>query len=125
MVNVLHIIGSLNPGGAEILLTDVCRHVNGTIKSPYKFRVNVISNKRGNLLEGLMSYGTKVNIISRKGLDLRFILSLRKYILKENINIVHAHSGLQALHAILASLFLDVKIVLKLHGHSLYKQKFL
>ena len=124
-MKILHIIGALSPGGAEVLLADLCKNVNRGISLSGSIKVEVIANRTGVLEEELKKHGVKVTIISRKGFDVKFIRKLRNYVIENQVDVIHSHSGLNSIHAVIASSFMGVKNVLTVHGHSLYNYRFL
>jgi glycosyltransferase involved in cell wall biosynthesis len=119
MIKVLHLIGSLGRGGAEVLLSDLCNNSNGTIA------LQVVSTKGGSLERGIEDSNAGLKIIPSKGLHVRFILKLRRFLLENEIEIVHVHSGFFCIHALLAVLLTDIKIVVTLHNYRLNTQKML
>lgn len=124
MKNILHIIGSLDPGGAEILLLDICNNIRKTNVGK-DLNIQILAKKSGKLIEAFKETKNDVSIMYRNKFDLLYIFKLRKFILDREIQIVHIHSGINFLFVYLATLFLDVKTVLTVHGHSLNKYKFL
>src|ERR1035437_6986241 len=65
-----------------------------------------------------------IRLFKRKlPIDFSVIFKLRKLLISEKIDIIHTHSDVVAVHAYLASVFLNTKIVLSFHGNT-YSNKF-
>lgn len=109
-MKITHIISSFKAGGAEVLLLDLCKHLNG------KLDIAIITLRGGELEEEFKKINVPVTMIQRKGIDLKFIKRLRGYIKENNIDIIHTHQLIDALHAIIASRNYDIKIVLTVHS---------
>lgn len=113
MKNLLHITGTLNRGGIEILLLDVAR--NRSFFTNYC--LHIISSKGGALEKDFEKTLSEYKLIKRRfKIDLQFIYQLRKYIIKKNISVIHVHEQVIALHIIIATLFLPTKKVFSAHG---------
>ncbi len=86
--NVLHVIHSLDVGGAEKLVVDLAEETNNQ-----QFNVMICClDKIGKLGEDLLSKGvTVVSLGRRPGIDVKLICCLRKLYHDKEIDIVHAH----------------------------------
>lgn len=121
---VLHVLGSLNTGGAENLVLDMARHVCGLEDPQVEFHLVYM---HGSLPErvGLFSeafVGRMVHIPCGKGLasTFKFIRALSKYIKVNGIGEIHCHNNVDAYWAYFASVFTQVgKITLSVHGLNL------
>lgn len=113
MLKILHILDSLNRGGAEILALDVCRNARAN-----GLEVSFAATGGGALEEDFAASGVKFFRLQRRlPLDPALILKLRKIINTEKIKIVHAHQAVEALHAYLAISGTGAKLVLTFHGY--------
>lgn len=121
-MKVLHILGSLNIGGAENLIANLLETAN-TTESPYKYSVVYMHKSNNKRVELFTGNATNVTLIEcNKGLKstLKFIKALRKHIVKNNIDIIHCHNNIDAYWAYLASINTKVKkVVLTIHGLNL------
>jgi len=111
-MKVLHILDSLNRGGAEVLALDVCRNAcaNG-------LDLSFAATGGGNLEADFKNSGVKFYRLQRHlPLDFSLILKLRKIIQTQQIKVVHAHQAVEALHAFFAARGTNAKLVLTFHG---------
>ena len=112
MVRVLHILDSLNRGGAETMELDLCRAAaaNG-------LDLTFVATGGGELESEFRSSGVDfIRLKRRLPVDLRLAVELRRIIKERNIGVVHSHQPVEALHLYLATRRLKVKRVLTLHG---------
>ncbi len=112
MIKVLHILDSLNRGGAETMELDLCRNAaaNG-------LDLTFVATGGGDLEQEFRNSGVDFIRLSRKlPVDLGLASQLRKIIKERNVNVVHSHQPVEALHLYLATRGADVKRVLTLHG---------
>lgn len=111
-MKVLHILDSLNRGGAEMLELDVCRNAqkNG-------LDLTFVTTGGGTLEEDFRNSGVDFFRLQRHlPLDFSVIFKLRKIIKTQRIKVVHTHQAVEALHAFLALRGMDAKLVLSFHG---------
>lgn len=116
-MKVLHTLDSLNRGGTETLVLDVCRNAR-------RFRMDLtfVATGGGSLEKEFRDSGADFVRFERKmPLDPNLVLQLRKLIREREIDILHAHQPVEALHLYLASLGLgDTRCVLTHHGGALF-----
>jgi len=117
---IFHVISSFNRGGAEVLLTDLIQY-----RHLCNFNLFVLSNNGGPLLQKVEDADFQVAIHPRKGIDLKFIFYVRKYIKENRINIVHIHDIMNGWNILFACLLTNVKIVFTVHGWGRAKKKYL
>lgn len=100
--NILHIIHSLDVGGAEKIVVDFAEETN-----PDLFNVSICClDKIGTLGEELKSKGYRVISMGRTpGVDWRLIMSLWKFLRENKIDIIHAHQYSSFFYAALAKNF--------------------
>jgi glycosyltransferase involved in cell wall biosynthesis len=112
MPKVLHILDSLNRGGAEIMALDLCcnARANG-------LDLTFVATGGGDL-EAEFSNSTAefIRLHRRLPVDLGLASQLRRIIRARNIEVVHSHQPVEALHVYLATRGSEVKRVLTLHG---------
>ncbi len=101
--HILHLIHSLDVGGAEKLVVEFARHTNHEL-----FKVSLCClDYVGSLGEKLGEEGFKVVLLGRRpgGVDKRLIMALRKLIMENEIDIIHAHQYSSFFYAALAKNF--------------------
>jgi len=111
-VKIAYLLGSLNRGGAETLLLDVFRNAT-------KNGLDAIGiyRKTGMYEQDFIDSGVVMYKLPTGSNQILYLLSLRKLLLKNRIDIVHAQQPLDALYAYWATLGIGIKIVLTLHGY--------
>ena len=112
-INVVHMLGSLKTGGAEMLVFDSLSCSSCTSEILY----TCIYRKKGELEEIFKTKQLTFFQLDKKFLfDFVYLLRLRKILKKQKNTIVHAHQPIDALFAWLACINTDIKIVLTFHG---------
>ena len=112
LIKVLHILDSLNRGGAEVMELDVCRNARAN-----GLDLTFVATGGGDLEGEFRASGIEFIRLQRKQpVDLGVASQLRKIINERNIKIVHSHQPVEALHLYLATRGSQVKRVLTLHG---------
>lgn len=104
-------LGALNRGGAESLVYDVLRR-SGSLP----FDVCCLYRKEGDYSAEFHETGAQFIKVARTGGMLRYLFALRKAILRNYIDIVHAQTPSNALVCSFALLFTKVAIVTTFHG---------
>jgi glycosyltransferase involved in cell wall biosynthesis len=115
--DVLHVIESNGPGGAETILVDLVTRASGTGRG----RAIVPSEDGwlGRTLAPERRYVVAPTPRERSGpIDLAFIRGIRKVVRSAQPVIVHAHSFDAAVYAALATVGLPVRLVATFHGAS-------
>ena len=110
-MKIAFILGSLNRGGMETLLADVFGS-----EGQLPFEAVCIYRKEGNMSEAFHNTSVPMLHIPHKHSWLLFGLRLRRQVLGQNIDIVHAQSAFNAAIAIICLAFTRVKVVTSLHG---------
>ncbi len=111
-MKVLHLLDTVNRGGAEMLILDVCRNA-----ANFGIDLTFATMQGGELEEDFRTSGAEfIRLQRRFPVDFGAILKLRKIIKRREIKIVHAHQAVEALHLHLATLNLPIKRVLTFHG---------
>jgi glycosyltransferase involved in cell wall biosynthesis len=111
-INVAFLLGSLNRGGTETLLADCFFHH----KEAGFATIGVYRNK-GTILNDFLNSGVQLFQLKPKNFfDLKYLLKLRKIFKTNKINIIHAQQPIDALYGYLATLGLNIKLVLSFHG---------
>ena len=119
-MNVLHLLDSLNRGGAETLVLDVCRNAERC-----GLNLTFVASGGGDLEKDFENSGVEyIRLQRRLPVDLNLVRHLRKIIKEKQIEIVHGHQPVEALHLYLATAGLkNVKCVLSHHGGGLFAEK--
>ncbi len=111
-MKVLHILDSLNRGGAETLALDICRNAKAN-----GLDLIFVATGGGTLENELANSGTEFIRLQRKmAVDFVLVKRLRKIIKEQSVKIVHSNQAVEGLHLYLATIGLNVKRVLTFHG---------
>lgn len=111
-MKILHLLDSLNRGGAEMLELDVCRNAKS-----HGFDLTFAAMNGGRLEEDFKAAAPRfVRLRRRLPFDPHVVWQLRRVIKKQQIQIVHAHQAVEGLHAYFAALGTNAKVVLSFHG---------
>ncbi|VBB44602.1 Group 1 family glycosyl transferase [uncultured Paludibacter sp.] len=117
-MKIAFLFGSLNRGGTETLMLDVCKNLKKE-----DFKAIGVYRKGGALENDFVRSGvpfyklrTRKNIIS-------YLWKLRKLILTHHIDILHAQQPIDALYARLACIFTRKKIILTFHSFDFNSNK--
>ena len=107
---VLHLLGSVGHGGAEILFYDLAKFAENQNDSRFLFTYY----GEGLLADQLdkLRFVRKINCSSK----IKLILGLRRFIQINSINIVHVHSSVHLFYVFFATLGLSVKKILSIHS---------
>jgi glycosyltransferase involved in cell wall biosynthesis len=95
----LHLLDSLNRGGAETLALDVCRNARAA-----GLELTFAATGGGELEEDFRLSGAHfVRLSRRTALDPKLVGQLRRLIEERAVEVVHCHQAVEALHAYLAT----------------------
>lgn len=112
MLKVLHILDSLERGGAEMQALDVCRNAK-----KHGLDLTFAATGGGALEEDFRSSGAEyIRLNRRLPVDFNVVLKLRKIIKQRRIQIVQGYQPVEGLHLYLACVGLPVKRVLSFQG---------
>ncbi|HEX7175128.1 MAG TPA: glycosyltransferase [Pyrinomonadaceae bacterium] len=110
-MRVLHILDSLNRGGAETLALDLCRNARAG-----GLELTFVATGGGDLEDDFRRSGADFIRLRRElPVDLNLAASLREIVRERNVEVVHCHQAVEALHAYLATRGTGVKRVLSFH----------
>ena len=112
-MKVAFFLGGLRRGGAESLVYDICRK-----RADAPFVCCVLYRKDDDFSEAFKATGAELIQVKRTGNMLKYMRALRKAVLDNHIDIVHAQTASNAMVSILALLFTRVKVVTTFHGFS-------
>lgn len=116
-MKVAYLIGSLHRGGAETLIFDVFQQWHSA-----PFEMMLIHRCGGALKDELYAAGPKCfELTPRRGRYISYLLRLRKLICQQHVDIIHAQYWLDAIYAKLATIGLNIPIVLTFHGYFFQK----
>ena len=87
-MRILQIIDSLEAGGAERMAVN---YANG-LANEVKFSGLVVSRKEGPLLSQISSNVSYLFLNKKSVLDIQSVLKLRKFVIQNAVEVVHAHS---------------------------------
>ncbi len=111
-MKVACLLGSLNRGGTETLVLDVFRNADSV-----PFEMIGIHRKDGALKEAFYECGKPFyQLTPRFPYDPMYLLKLRRVLLKEKVNVVHAQQIIDACYAYWALRGTSIKLVYSIHG---------
>ena len=105
------LLGSLNRGGTETLMLDLCQNLK-------KIDFDAVGiYRKGGVLEQEFLNSDVPFILLKPGKNmLKYLWKLRKLILNNKVEVIHAQQPIDALYARIACIGLNVKFVLTFHG---------
>ena len=107
----MHVLDSLNRGGSETLLLDVCRNARA-----HGLEVTLVAIGGGDLEDEFAASGAGfVRLERRAPFDLRVVKQLRREIESRGVQVVHSHQAVEALHAHAAASGTRAKRVISHH----------
>ncbi len=112
-ISVLHFLESFMVGGAEKITLDLCRGL-----SPDLFQSHVVGFNDGELLPLFKAQGNNAKTIEKRpGADLPFLLRLRRFIIDNNVDLVHCINGLTVVnYGVVAATLAGIPSVVAIHG---------
>jgi glycosyltransferase involved in cell wall biosynthesis len=112
-IKVLHLLDSVNRGGAETQVLDICRNA-----SRFGLEMTFVTAGGGVLENDFRDSGVEFIRLDRKlPVDVYFAAQLRKIIKERGVEIVHGYQAVEGLHLFLATRALkDVKRILSFQG---------
>lgn len=113
---VLHIVATGRLSGAEKVVSDICTNLNSEFTPVVVCSGEELSNY-------YMDKGIKSEIIDISKLSIFEIKKLKKLIIKENINLIHAHDVKASIAAYLAGSSLRIPVVSHIHVTYLWMKK--
>lgn len=112
-MKILHILDSLNRGGTEMLILDVCRNAKAS-----GLNVFFAATGGGDLENDFRKSGVECFRLQRRlPVDFSVIKRLREIVRENEIDIVHAHQAVEGVHAYFACRGTKAKFVLSFHGY--------
>ncbi len=115
MIKALHLLDTLERGGAETIALDVCRNA-----ARHDIELTVVATRGGPLEDDFRAAaGDFIRLHRKLPVDPRVVFNLRKIIKKKEIQVVHGYQPVEGLHLYLATLGLKnppVRRVLSFQG---------
>lgn len=112
-MKVAYLIGSLNRGGAETLLLDICRKADRA-----SFKMMVVHRKGGMYEKEFMHLAPKcLRLAPRRWCLFSYLRQLRKRLVDEHVTIIHAFYCLDVVYSWIATIGLKIPIVITFHGY--------
>lgn len=112
-MKVAFYIGRFNRGGAETLLLDIlCR------KETLPFDAICVYRSEGTMSDAFHAAEVPLIRLPRKKSWLIYTLKLRRLLIREGVDIIHAQTSLNAIIAILCTIGTKIKVVNTFHGFS-------
>ncbi|MGC3976993.1 MAG: glycosyltransferase family 4 protein [Paludibacteraceae bacterium] len=110
-MKIAFLFGSLNCGGTETLLLDVCRNL-----SKDDFDAIGVYRKEGILETAFVESDIPFFKLTSRKNKIVYLWKLRTLLNAQKVDIVHAQQPIDALYAKIACLFINKKIILTFHG---------
>jgi glycosyltransferase involved in cell wall biosynthesis len=116
MMKIAHFLGGLDFGGTETLILDSFRSIQ---KQSPGFEVICIYRRNGQLSDEFKKTGINLHHMARPRLfGIRYLLKLRKLLIAQKIDIIHAHLLMESLLARIACINTNIKVILTFHGYN-------
>lgn len=125
-MKIIHLLDSLNRGGAEMLALDICRNAKAN-----DLDLIFLTTGCGTLKEDFQTSGVEFIEFKRDlPIDFKVVFQLRNIIKSRKIDVIHTHQAVEAIHTYLAAKGTKTKIILTHHGFipdkkNLYALRFL
>lgn len=114
MRNVLHLIDTTGPGGAETVFTDLVRGLDRS-----RFHSVVVTAGPGWVEDTIRAAGLQSETITQRGrFALKYARRLRALLTRERVDLVHAHLVGASVYASLAALGTGVPVLGTIHGQA-------
>ena len=110
-MKVAYFIGSLNRGGTETLVLDTFRR-----KEVLPYECILIYRSEGELSEAYRATGVPMFCVQPSRFKLGYITKLRRLLKKENVDVLHTQTHLNAFLGIFCTCLSKVKLVVTFHG---------
>lgn len=111
-MKVAYLLGSLGRGGTETMTLDIFRNLKAA-----QYEAIGFYRKTGVLEQDFLQSGVSMIFLPNTKNYFSYLNSLRKAIIENKIDIIHAQQPIDALNARLACLFKNVPVLLTLHGY--------
>lgn len=117
-MKIAYLFGSLTRGGTETLMLDVFRHAPG-----HGLNAIGVYRKTGEYEQDFLNSGVPMFKLAPGANKLAYLLKLRKLLLTNQVDIVHAQQPVDAFYAYFACLGTKIRIMLTLHGYDFNDSK--
>lgn len=115
-MRVAHLLGSLNRGGAEMLVLNIFRKK----KKIDTVKLVLFHRKKGSIYNDFMNIQCPIYEVKPKSkFDVFYPIRLRKALLEEKIQIIHTHQVIDTIIGVIATIGTNIKIIFTVHGHGL------
>lgn len=112
-MKVAYFLGSLNRGGTESLTLDILRMHKS---APYEMLL--IYRNEGNLSDSFQEIDVPQIKLKKNKTYLGYLLKMRRTLLNNKVDIIHAQTSMNAVLCVLLTLFTKIKVVSSFHGLS-------
>lgn len=110
-MKIAYLLGSLNRGGLETLMLDVCQNLTA-----YDFEAVALYRKGGILEQYFLNSKVPMKQLKVGKNIFRYLFQLRRYFIDNRVEIVHAQQSIDALLAKIACVGKKIKVVQTFHG---------
>ena len=112
--NLLHITFDMHIGGTEQVITNLVEFSDSSL---FNISILCLESPIGSFGEKLQRAGYRIDsIVRREGFDYGLILKIRRYLIRNKINIVHCHQYTPWVYGVLASVLTGIKVIFTEHG---------
>jgi len=112
MINILHVIDTTGPGGAETVFLQLIAHLDDD-----RFNHTVLIRGKGYVYEQLIKMGVRPLIVDAKGsFNLKYLFSLVSIIVRKRIHIIQSHLLGSNVYCSVAGKITRRPVVATLHG---------
>jgi glycosyltransferase involved in cell wall biosynthesis len=119
MPNILHAIETTGPGGAETVVLNLLRSLEG---SPY--RSTVLLQGEGWLSRQINALGIEPIVLPQSGMaDVHWFRFVKKLIAEQNIRLIHAHEFMMNVYCSMIASVMGLSCVTTVHGKNYYGDK--
>jgi L-malate glycosyltransferase len=112
-INVMHVIETLDPGGAESVLAEIIRHMPEFVNSMICCVKH--SGAMSQRMKGHVGQVYELNI--KEGNNISVPIKLTKLLMKNHIDVIHAHNWNTFCESTIAAILSGKPIVHTIHGH--------
>lgn len=112
MINILHVIDTTGPGGAETVFLQLIKHLNDTV-----YAHTVVIRGKGYVYEQLKEIGITPYIVDAKGsFNVKYLFALVKIIFKCRIHLIQSHLLGSNVYCSVAGKLTGRPVIATLHG---------
>jgi glycosyltransferase involved in cell wall biosynthesis len=113
-INLLHLTFDMHIGGTEQVIKNL---IEATDKSKFNTSILCIESPIGPFGEILSKKGYLIDSMSRRqGFDIKLIFEIRRYIIRNQIDVLHCHQYTPWVYGVLSSIMTGTRVIFTEHG---------